>query len=158
STAKVDVQDAAVLTVGGSLFVQADTTDRTLTRVRIAGGADGDIAVSLAVGVENTNSYAYLDGTANVTGDVNVTAKETRSSVDVKKAFIIPSTAGGVAADARQGNNSTGDVLDDLKASAPGFIFGAINARSTGGGNRGFDPIADWFKSKLGLGLSTDVQ
>jgi hypothetical protein len=105
--------------------------------------------------VANTNTFAYLDGNADVAGNINVTAKETRSPVDVRKAYIIPSTANGVLVDARQGNNSTGDVLDDLKASTPGFIFGALNGGNTGGKNTGFDPLANWFKSKLGL--STDV-
>ena len=155
STAMVDVQDPAQLTVGGDLLVQSDTTDRSLTRVRVASGADGDLAASVTVSVANTNSYAYLDGNAQVAGNITVTAKETRSAVEVKKAYVLPGTTGGVLADARQGSNSTGDVLDDLKASEPGFIFGGLNKGNTGGKNTGLDPLANWLKSKVGL--STDV-
>ena len=88
--AVADVQPQAVLTVGGNLFVQADTTYARRNLARTVSGGDGSIGVAVAVDYANGSTDAYLDGTAHVAGNVNVTAKETTNPLTGNKAFVVP--------------------------------------------------------------------
>ena len=115
--AVADVQPVAVLTVGGNLFVQADTTYARRNLARTVSGGEGSIGIAVAVDVAHGNTDAYLDGTAHVAGNVNVTAKETTDALTGNKAFVIPSYLLGVSALAGVGTNSTGDLLDDVRQS-----------------------------------------
>ena len=140
--ATADVQPNAALTVGGNLFVQADTTYARRNLARTVSGGDGSVGVAVAVDVVQGNSNAYLDGTAHVTGNVNVTAKETTVPLTGNKAFVVPGYLLGVSALAGVGTNSTGDILDDLGRSAINHGL----KRQPGSAS----PIR-WIKEKLGI-------
>ena len=138
--ATADVQPNADLTVGGNLFVQADTTYSRRNLALTVSGGDGSVGLAVAVDVAQGNSDAYLDGMAHVTGNVNVTAKEATVPLTGNKAYVIPGYLIGVAAGAGVGTNSTGGALDDLGNS----VVATLKDSRLG------IPIR-WVKQKLGL-------
>ena len=120
------VNDDAVLNIGGNLYVQADNTDRTRVMARSTAGEDGSVGVAIALTVENGHTNAYLDGTANVGGNIRVNATMEQDSVDINKLFVVPSTAIGTGSSAGVGSNSKGDFLDDAKAAAVTAVMDPI--------------------------------
>ena len=65
--------------------MQSDTVDRNRTMARSVGTADGRIGVAVAVEQERGNTNAWLDGTADVAGNINVTAKQRNERVEANK-------------------------------------------------------------------------
>ena len=116
SMAKAHVEDTATLNVGNNLFVQADTTDRNRTLARSTTGGDGKLGIAVAYNEELGETNAWLDGTADVAGNINVTARQQKLPVEAQKAFLFPAFVSGVTARAGVGANTTDDVLDDTKA------------------------------------------
>ena len=106
------------LTVGRDLFVQAETIDRNATWARAVVDPSGAVGIAVAVSVEHGTTTAAVDGTALVTRNVNVTAKQSKAPVEANRLFAIPSYFTGVSASAAVGTASTGNLLDDLKGSA----------------------------------------
>ncbi|HSU68754.1 MAG TPA: M10 family metallopeptidase C-terminal domain-containing protein, partial [Tepidisphaeraceae bacterium] len=128
SNATADVTSTADLTVGGDLTVEADTTNASRNMARAVAGADGSLAIAIAVEVENNTTNAFLDGQATVTGSVNVAAQHTWAYVPALKLFLLPTFVSGVSAQAGVGSDSTGDLLDDTKADAIAVIADPIKA------------------------------
>ncbi|KAA3622243.1 MAG: hypothetical protein DWQ08_13065, partial [Proteobacteria bacterium] len=122
SNTRVHITESADLTVGDDLFVQSDIVDRNRTMARSTTGSTGNVGVSIAVAVENGDTLAYLDGEADVVGNINVTALQSKEAVNVYKAFIVPGMVTGVNATAGVGTDSKGDLLDDAKSSAVGVL------------------------------------
>ena len=139
SDATTHIQEDATLTVGGNLFVQADTVDRNRTMARSTTGDDGLFGLSLGVTVENGDTNAWLDGTADVTGNVNVTAKQSRSPVEANKLFLVPTFVNGLVAATGTGSISTGDFFDDITLT----VFGKLK---------------DWAKSKMGADTPVETR
>ena len=69
----------------------------------------------MAVSVESGQTLAALDGDANVTGNVNVTSKQSTLAIEKKRLFVVPTYFTGVAATAVVGTAPAGNLLDDLK-------------------------------------------
>ena len=116
STTQVIVEPAARLTVGRDLEVAAATVDRNATWGRATVDPRGAVGIAVAVSVEQGETTAALDGTANVTGNVSVTAGQSRQPVAANRTYVIPSWFTGVSASAAVGTTSTGTLLDDLKS------------------------------------------
>jgi len=121
------VTDDAVLDVGGSLYILADTIDRTRVMSRSPSGNDGSLAIAAAISVEDGDTNAWLDGTATVAGDVEVSATAVQDMVPVKKLFVMPSVTIGTMAQAGTGSNSKGDLLDETKSSLTSPVSGFIS-------------------------------
>lgn len=126
SDATVHVEDTSTLTIGGDLNVLAATTDRNRTSARSAANTDGSVGISIALSIEHGDTEAYLDGAADVVGDIVMGATQQRLPVPQSKLFVIPNWTSGTSAQAGVGVNTTGDFLDDQKALAIGKITGPI--------------------------------
>ncbi|MCK4502633.1 MAG: hypothetical protein KAU22_06320, partial [Desulfuromonadales bacterium] len=64
----------ARLTVGGNLYVMADSVDHNNTKAESETGDKGKVGIAVAISVEDGNTLAYLDGTADVAGNISVIA------------------------------------------------------------------------------------
>ena len=129
SDSSARVTDDAVLNVGGSLYVMAETIDRTRIMARSTAGKDGKVGIAAAISVEDGETNAFLDGTATVAGDVEVSATMLQDMVPVKKIFAIQSVTIGTMTQAGTGSNSKGDIMDDSKSmitSPAGNFIGMI--------------------------------
>jgi len=147
SETSAHVTDDAVLTVGRDLYVQADTTDRTRTMGRGTTGAEGIFSLSVGLGIVVSDTTAALDGQADVTGNVNVTANQVKLPVPANKTFVIPSFASGVNAASGTGVQSTGDFLDDSKAALTSLAVDPILDVVKGGllgNNKVGNKVAKW--------------
>ena len=116
SDTNAHVTDDAVLHVGGSLYVLAETIDRTRAMARSPAGKDGKVGIAAAISVEDGETNALLDGRVTVGGDVEVSATMVQEMVPIKKIFVIPAVSIGAIATAGVGSNSKGDILDDIKS------------------------------------------
>ena len=117
SDTRAQVGDDADLTVGNNLFVHGDTVDRNRTMARSITGDDGKVGVAFAVSIENGDTQAFLDGRADVVGDISVDANQSKQAIEIEKVYFIPGLASGVSASAGVGTDSKGDLLDDTKSS-----------------------------------------
>ncbi len=130
SDVNAHVTDDAVLSVGGNLFVTGQTVERTRVMSRSPSGKDGVVGIAVAISIEDGDTNAFLDGTATVAGDVEVSATMVQEMVPVYKTFVIPSIQVGTMSQAGTGSNSKGDMLDDTKAMitspASNFIQGVL--------------------------------
>jgi Ca2+-binding RTX toxin-like protein len=70
------ITNVANLTAGGNLYVYADTVDRHELSAKSAAGKDGKVGIAVAVGVENGVTQAFLDGSADVSGNIEVKADQ----------------------------------------------------------------------------------
>src|SRR5574341_378511 len=129
STVTASIGPQAHLTVGRDLYVQAETIDRNSTFGRVTVDPAGAFGAAVAVSVEHGDTTASIDGHADVTRNVNVTAKQSKAPVEANRTFVIPSYYTGVASSAGVGTSSTGTFLDDLKSS----ITAAIKPKVIGG-------------------------
>ncbi len=121
STAKVT--DDAVLTVGGNLLVHADTVDRTRVQAQTKADPKAFIGLPFAFAWEYGETLAYLDGQANVGGNVSVQATSSEDTFEEKIAFVLPADAKGVLARTILGTKSTGSFKDDLNATTKGGVL-----------------------------------
>ena len=126
STSQIDVNDSATLTVGGDLILNAQTIDQNRTMARSTAGNDGAVGLAIAVSVENGDTSAYLDGTADVSGNITVAAQQEKQPVERNKVLIIPSKVTGVQAIAGVGTESKGDLLDDTQSKGIDLLFGKL--------------------------------
>jgi hypothetical protein len=78
------VTDKATLTVGDDLFIRADSTDTNETKVKAETGKEGKLALAAAVSVEHGNTFAYLDGVADVAGNISVAALQNKGDGGVE--------------------------------------------------------------------------
>ena len=114
-----NVSGSSQLTVGGDLFVQADNIDQLTNMARSVSGGDGRVGLAVAIDVEDGTTNAILDGSANVSGNINVTSISDKTGINQSKFFaIFPAEASGVEAAAGTGTNETGDLLKDLQGQA----------------------------------------
>ncbi|MFO7964214.1 MAG: LEPR-XLL domain-containing protein [Desulfobacterales bacterium] len=123
SDANTIISDTALLNIGGDLYVTADTVDRNRTMARSGAGKDGTVALAVAVTVEDGDTNAFLDGEANVAGNVTVKADQLGIDLPISKLYVIPSLGIGTSAQAGVGATSKGDFLDDAKATATGSVI-----------------------------------
>jgi len=137
STSEVNVTDNANLTIGGSLILSAETVDTNRTMARSTAGDDGAVGLAVAVSVENGSSNAYLDGNAEVAGNVTVSASHSKSPLLRNKVLVIPSMVNGVQAIAGVGTESKGDLLDDAQAKGVDLFVGKY-----------IDKVSKWFANK----------
>ncbi|MDJ0872048.1 MAG: LEPR-XLL domain-containing protein, partial [Gammaproteobacteria bacterium] len=96
------VTDKAKLTVGNDLFVMGDTVDHNRTKAESKPGKDDKLAIAAAISVEHGDTRAFLDGVADVGGDVSIDALQ-------KKEAIQPDDQNGVEAEAGVGESSEKD-------------------------------------------------
>jgi len=132
SNATAQVTDDANLTIGGDLTVVSSTIDRNRTAARSNANADGSVGIAITVAIEVGDTNAYLDGVADVAGNVVVGASQQKLPVPNSKLFVVPNWANGVSAQAGVGENTTGDFLDDQKAAAIGKVTGPIKTWAIG--------------------------
>ncbi len=130
SNSTVDVMSSATLTAGtidhqGSIEVEARTNDASRLMSRSTTGVDGSTGVAIGGDYEDTQTNAYLDGTAstsplaNTAGDsaaggITVTASEVRGDIAYNTLLILPTSGTGVLSQAGVGTVSTGNPLDNL--------------------------------------------
>jgi hypothetical protein len=122
SKSRAEIGQDAVLTVGGNLFVQGETVDRNRTLARTVSGADGVLAVSVAVSRETGYTSAFLDGVADVGGNLNVTAKQLKEEVETERLILIPTAVNGVNASASTGTDFTGTIVDDAEGAVLNLV------------------------------------
>ena len=134
STSEVDINGNLI--VGGDLIVKAQTIDQNRTMARSTAGADGTIALAIAVSVENGNTNAYLDGSAAVAGNVTVDAQQSKGPVERARLYILPGKANGVVALAGT-VSSTGNLIDDTQKKAVDAVFGKLIGK-----------VSNWFSKK----------
>lgn len=137
-TTNAEVMSDATLNVVGNLFVQADTTMARRNLAQTVSGGEGQLGIAVAVDVINSNTNAYLDGTANVGGVVNVTATETTNTDTGFKELLFPALLIGVNASAGVGTNSSGSAFDDLQDKSLEKLGKFIH----------WDKFTDWVKQK----------
>ena len=77
----VHVADSAVLHIGGNLTVRAETIDRNWTQALSATGEGGKVGVAVALSIEEGETEAYLDGRAEVAGNIQVAALTERQNI-----------------------------------------------------------------------------
>jgi len=120
STVSAQVTDSANLTVGGNLSVWSETVDHNRTSADSATDKGGQVAVAAAISVEHGDTHAYLDGAADVTGDISVNAHQEKQAVSGKELWVIPAYQNGVSADAGVGESwSPDDITGKLKKKIP---------------------------------------
>ncbi|MBC2721360.1 MAG: hypothetical protein HGJ97_01595, partial [Desulfosporosinus sp.] len=123
SNSQVQTTDKSQMNIGGDLTLQAETIDRNFTLARSNSEVDGKVSTAVAVSEENGTTSAFLDGRAEVTGNINVIALMRKEAVEMKKLFgSVPSIATGVVASAGTNTNSSGDLLEDTKAAITGKV------------------------------------
>ena len=112
---EVDIRDDANLVIADDLFVQADSEDYNRTLGRAITGDDGKLGIAISVSVEDGDTNAFLDGNADVTGNVNVSATMARLPVEKLNLWVLPGIANGTAASAGVGSSSTGEIEADIR-------------------------------------------
>ena len=149
ATTEANVTKDATLNVGQDLFVEADTTNQTTTNANSASGADGQVGIAIAVAYSDTNTNAYLDGTAHVGNNVSVTASlNAGAAIGLK---LPPEITFGVNSGAGIESNGSGDLFQDLQDSVTGKIGSKL-----GGAVPGIPALTSWVKGKLGLDNATE--
>jgi len=145
SNATADVSHLAVLSIGGNLYVSGNRIDRNLTQATSATEPDGkaDVAVAVSLATEQTN--AYLDGTATVTGNIQVNANSQNISIQQNKLGIIPGTTGGISASAGVGGGTnSGDLVTDYKSA----VVTKLTTPLKNGAIKLLTPIGKWFSER----------
>ena len=151
SNATAHVTDAAILTVGNNLSVISETLDRERVLARAVSGLDGKRALTLALSLGHGYTYAFLDGTADVGGDIEVYALQHKEKIntEVKIAGYIgyipgvpkaPQVVSGVKAYSAVGQSSTGNLLTDLSATTKN----AEKAGAVGGAKFAYAKYSAW--------------
>ncbi|QDV43852.1 Leukotoxin [Stieleria neptunia] len=119
STNTVNVTDSAVLNVGKSLFVQADTVDRNAT-FATASSDDTAFQLGIAVSVENGTTETIIEGRLNVTDDIKIRSTQEKKTIDTAATLNVPvvfdvrGTKSGVKAVSSVGADDP-DFLSDFK-------------------------------------------
>ncbi len=139
SLSKAQLSDTSDVTVeNGNLLVRADSEDQARTMARATAGNDGTIGIALAIESQTTDNKAYLDGIADVSGNIEVSAYHERGTLEVNQMFVIPSYASGTEASSGVGTDKTGDYLDDARSAATTKLTSWATT-----------PIANYIKSKF---------
>ncbi|MEQ9126262.1 MAG: hypothetical protein RIM80_27280, partial [Alphaproteobacteria bacterium] len=159
SDATTHVRESALLEVGGDLVVRADTVDRNVTLARSVAGEDGFLGVSVSVSVEDGETNALLDGSANVAGAVTVNALQRKEAIEDAKLFVVPSLLTGVAAAAGVGTDATGDVLAETELNFIDKVFSKVKSTSVAqqeGGKKSSGQIST-FDAAAGVAVVEDA-
>ncbi|HHV64893.1 MAG TPA: hypothetical protein GXX46_07465, partial [Peptococcaceae bacterium] len=121
--------DSSEFSVGGSLTLEAKTIDRNCTMGVSATGPDGKLGAAVAVSYEYGDTQAYLDGKADVTGNITVNALMEKQKIN-SSVVGIPTTRNGVNAAAGVNTNCQNDILAETKSKILGkvksFIWGGL--------------------------------
>ncbi|WP_316346829.1 DUF4347 domain-containing protein [Desulfuromonas acetoxidans] len=113
SDVMAQVADTASLVVGGNLYVMADTIDHNSTSAESSTGTGGKVGFSVAVSVEDGNTLAYLDGDADVAGNISVVADQKKEAVAGTKFLFVPADQNGVSAISSVAEDGFLDKLKD---------------------------------------------
>ncbi len=119
----VHVTESAVLHIGGNLTVKAETIDRNWTQALSATGQGGKVGVAVALSIEHGETEAYLDGRAEVAGDIVVAALTERKEIAATM-IGIPVTRNGVNAAAGVNTGCQNDLASEIKSQIIGKIKG----------------------------------
>ena len=98
----------------------------------VAVRAHHDVGVPIAVHVESGDTSAYLDGDANVSGNVNVTADQAKEDFFDLQGKLFPTNQKGVLATTIIGTKSTGNFLQDSATSLQGKASAAFAGTKPG--------------------------
>ena len=153
SDSQVLVSPEANLTIGGNLYVKAETIDRNRALATAVAGLDGQIAISIAVGVEGGTTNAHLDGTADVAGSIEVDASQRNEAINSPVPLLgyipvlkAPAVVSGIKAFSATGQVSSGDLTADFVGTVKDL------EKSILGVNTLVAKITASIKAKLGLG------
>ena len=145
SNSTVDVKDSAHLIVGGDLAIQADTFDCNYTATRFTSGGDGSIGIMVAVFVEHGDTFAFLDGTADVTDNIIINALQEKAPILGTKIPVIGGVwFSGVHAMAGVNTDSTGNIIGEGQSTLIDVFIGSkLKAKV-------IHPVTDFIKAKMG--------
>ena len=116
----VEILDTAMLNVGSDLFVLADTVDHNRTASKAA-AADNPDQIGIAVSVEHGDTTLLFDGTANVTGNIQASANQSKVGIaatnDLVGPISLPTINSGVTAASVVGPSSSKFVDNFIETS-----------------------------------------
>ena len=92
SNSTADVTSLANLQIGGDLTVEGQRTDHNWTNAISNSGPTGKAGISLALSLATEQTNAYLDGTADVMGDILVSATAQNAPISQNK-LGLPATS-----------------------------------------------------------------
>ncbi|MBS0265303.1 MAG: M10 family metallopeptidase C-terminal domain-containing protein, partial [Planctomycetes bacterium] len=93
STATATIGQHAVVTTGNDLTVQADTVDLNSNSAEVEVDPKGSLGIGVAFTYEHGDTLASIDGQANVTRNVNVTAQQRSTESNIRGSAAVGSDA-----------------------------------------------------------------